>query len=141
MSLRNLGYLICLIFSSCVNSGKISTVSKDSLVYIEKSRIDTLYIPAGQAEITLSHQLIRDTVWNYLEKTEGRAKVQIIRQLDSIIVRAACDSIIHPVLSTEKISHQSRQMDAHTASDKNKDRMWMLIALMMAFMLGILIRK
>lgn len=141
MSLRNPAFLICLILSSCANSGKVSTVSKDSLIYIEKSRIDTLYIPAGQAEITLSPQLIRDTVWTYLEKTEGRAKVQIIRQLDSIIVRARCDSIIHPVLSTEKISHQSRQTDSQVISARDKDRMWMLIALLMAFLIGILIRK
>lgn len=136
--------LITLIFSGCKHSQKVSETAKDSLVYIEKSRIDTLYIPLQSAEIGLTPALLRDTIWTYLERSEGRAKVQVVRLKDTVMVRAICDSVIHPVISTDRYRFQSSEkVKAVDNSEKIKSRkplMWAFLAVFLAFIIGLLIR-
>jgi hypothetical protein len=85
------------------NSASNTTEQKgDSLIYIERMHIDTVKVAAESASLTIPFKLLKDSLINYMEKSNGRAQVIIQRKGDSILVQANCDSLMQLLISRDK---------------------------------------
>jgi hypothetical protein len=117
--------------------------AKDSVIYVEKVHIDTFKIKADSTHIVLTPYSFKDTMWTYIEKTNGRAKVTIQRIRDTVYITGYCDSVIKLLLNTEKTvftSHsiEQKQTDISTKKTSNKAAKW-IVATAAIFLILLLI--
>lgn len=82
---------------------------KDSVIVRETVRIDTVKFAQESANLAVPFSLLRDDLLNYMEKSNGRAKVIIQRVGDSIFVEAKCDSLERLVASKSTELRQWQQ--------------------------------
>jgi hypothetical protein len=92
------GLTLILLLTSCRTSRSTSTTAtetqqRDSIIYRERVRFDTLRVPYQAAAMSFPFQLLKDSMLNYMEKSNGRAKVIIQRVGDTIYAQAQCDSL------------------------------------------------
>jgi hypothetical protein len=114
-------------------------------MYVERVKIDTLFIPSDRAELVMTPVLLRDTIWQVIEHREGRATVQVIRTRDTLLIRANCDSVFKPFLQTDRFLYRSRankvQEQKSTPNKRNKTFAWAVAAILIAFAAGVFIRR
>ncbi|MEN9459203.1 MAG: hypothetical protein RL135_1808 [Bacteroidota bacterium] len=122
-------WIISLLLLSCATTKRNRTVSRssiayDSIVYKEIVRIDTFKISADSTKIILTPYMLKDTVWTYIEKTDGRSKLVIQRLRDTVYINAYCDSVIKLILNTEKTlfkQHSDAQINKETVTSKTSN--------------------
>jgi hypothetical protein len=66
---------------------------KDSVINKVTVKLDTVRVKAETAQVAIPFELLRDSVLNYMEQSNGRAKVIIQRVGNNIVATAKCDSL------------------------------------------------
>jgi len=137
---RLLTYLtIMVLLTACASVKKnrkttSQTVTKDSMIYVEKVRIDTFKVNADSTRIVLTPYFLRDTMWTYIEKTNGRSKVVVQRIRDTVFINGYCDSVVKLILNTEKTAFtthygDSNQTDTSAKIVSHKTAVWIVVCL------------
>lgn len=67
--------------------------------------------------------MLKDTVWNYVEKTSGRAKIIVRRINDTVYITGSCDSLYHLLVSKEtQTSNNHTQASVAKTVDKSSSK-------------------
>lgn len=142
-------FFLSFLMFACATTHQSKTIQTtkekyDSIVYIEKVRIDTFRVSADTATIKISQIQWNDTVWKYIEKSDGRAKVVIQRVNDTVYISGYCDSIYKLFINIDKTAFkQQLQTDNNKTiiqtKKTNKLSRWIVIigALMLIILLVI----
>lgn len=109
-------YLLILILLATCSCGilakkqKTETIQivRDSSVYRETVKLDTLFVPADKVQDTISINLLR--ALGKLSLNSGRAKTTVYLQDTNIIVSSSCDSLM--------LQYMSQLIQSHTQSSK-----------------------
>ncbi len=147
---RSITYLIIIVLLTACASVKKNrkttsqTVTRDSMIYVEKVRIDTFKVNADSTRIVLTPYFLKDTMWTYIEKTNGRSKVVVQRIRDTVFITGYCDSIVKLILNTEKTAFTShygdnKQTDTSTKTVSHKTAVWIVVFLCIGLFLFIVI--
>lgn len=99
-----LSYILPFLFISCSVSKQLTTTSslqhKDSIIYIEKVKVDTVIIPKSEAIATLPLQQLKDTI--IINHSKGQATARLVIKQGKINCEAYCDSILKLNINREK---------------------------------------
>jgi hypothetical protein len=122
--------LMMMLVSGCRTQRQLERASftrVDSLVYIEKVKVDTLKIPAAQAQVFLDRPwTMDDGRWSkddspqiVAHDRQGPATITIYRESDgSLRAIAQCDSVNRLLISTMTDLYRSGQQDSQLVKEK-----------------------
>lgn len=118
------GLLLCVTLFSCRSSKEFvketsKEVRKDTSAYKEKVKLDTLKVPRQTANLAIPFNVLRDSLWNEFEKSNGRAKVKIQLLHDTLYAEAVCDSLEKVIATKEKeLYHYQQQLSEQQTTSK-----------------------
>ncbi|NSW46204.1 MAG: hypothetical protein HPY79_10370 [Bacteroidales bacterium] len=107
--------ILIMITVSCKTKQNVISSSKmqDSVLYIEKTVIDTIYIQPSTVTATIPASQIKDT--SIIMHSKGQATAKLIIKNGNINCEAYCDSLYKIYLNTTKTYHRS------SFNEKNKN--------------------
>ena len=116
---------LLLLFNSCRSHKKVVTqtttsdIVLDSVVYIDRVKIDTIKIPSEVLKVSVPLEVLRvDTVKTY---QKGRITTKVVYRDGILNVDTRCDSLEKLVISTEKtllkLKHRQEQL-VHQSDSK-----------------------
>lgn len=140
--------ILMMITVSCKTKQNVISSSKmqDSVLYIEKTVIDTIYIQPSTVTATIPVSQIKDTI--IINHSKGQATAKLIIKNGKINCEAYCDSIYKLYLNTTKTYHRSSFNDENkNITEKQHCNRWfwfalgVLAAFISTIFLGIIIFK
>lgn len=130
-----LAMLVAVCFSckpaKLTTTEKVSEKKGDSIVYKETVKFDTVRVKSESANISIPFYMLKDSLLNYMEKTNGRARVSIQRKGDTIYAEAHCDSLEKVIASKDKELNEWHRY----AIEQNKTKTEVIIRLPLWFKL------
>lgn len=140
--------ILIMITASCKTKQNVVSESKkqDSVIYVEKTHVDTIYIHPSNITATIPISQIKDT--SIIMHSKGQATAKLIIKDGKINCEAYCDSLYKIYLNTTKTYHQSsfNENNKNTTQKQYCNRLfWFAIGVLTAFIgiiiLGIIIFK
>lgn len=114
----------------------------DSVVIKKTVKWNTLKIKADTAQVSIPFQLLRDSLLNYVEKSNGRAKVIIQRVGNEIVATANCDSLEKVLASIDYEKNQWKQLYFQESQKEKVVKevlpLWFKLAMVLAGIFGVL---
>lgn len=102
-----LALLSCKSHKQVTKQTVVSSIKKDSIVYIDRVKVDTVKIPAEVIEVQVPLEVFKtDTVLVY---NKGRVSTKLVSNNGVLNFNTRCDSLEKLVLSTEKILIKERK--------------------------------
>lgn len=115
------GFMVLMIILSAIGckttksttSETLTRTVKDSLVYREKIKFDTVKISAQTASAAIPFKLLKDSLLTDFQKTVGRATVSYKYMHDTLYLEANCDSAEKVIanLNTELTNLKNQQSE------------------------------
>lgn len=96
-------------------------IVRDSSVYRETIKIDTIHVAADKVQDTISLNLLR--ALGKLSLSSGRAKTTVYLQDTNIIVSSSCDSLMLQYVS-QLIQSQTQSSKENTQVNESTTKVW-----------------
>lgn len=119
--------ILIMLTVSCKTKQNIVSSSKDSVIYVERTVVDTLYVKPSTITATIPISEIKDT--SIILHSKGQATAKLTIKNGKINCEAYCDSLYQLYLNTTKTYHQSSVNEQKKNIEKQPCNRWFWFAL------------
>lgn len=119
--------ILIMVTVSCKTKQNIVSSSKDSVIYVERTVVDTLYVKPSTITATIPISEIKDT--SIIMHSKGQATAKLTIKNGKINCEAYCDSLYQLYLNTTKTYHQSSVNEQKKNIEKQPCNRWLWFTL------------